>query len=259
MYYEVYVDVLFVENLWMNLLLLWLTARVWHTSVKRQRIVVAALTGSLGACALTVFSAGLSGMGCFLGSILLAAGMIRIAFSREKGFLTRLVLLYITGFVLNGILRYLEQFHDMAGVWLAVSSSLSALGLSAVEYALRRRREHLGLTVQAELKLGAGVVKTEALHDTGNSLRDPVSGRPVCILSGELLEALLRGAGRETLPHAVPFHTISQSGILKAYILDELVLYLPEGKRVLKQPMVASMPGKSSQYQLILHRDMLSS
>lgn len=259
MYYEVYVDVLFVENLWMNILLLWLTARADRVSVKKWRIIMAAGAGSLGACLLTIFSAGLSGAGCFLGSILLAAGMVRIAFSRDRGFLARLVLLYITGFILNGILRYLEQFHYMAGIWLAVSSSLSVCLLSAAEYALRCRRKNLGLIVQTELKLGVGKIKTEALFDTGNSLYDPVSGKPVCILARDLLEQLLKESAREIIPRAVPYHTISQNGILEAYILDELILYLPDGKKILERPVVAFMPGKESQYKLILHRDMLPS
>lgn len=259
MYYEVYVDVLFVKNLWMNILLLWLCAGVWQISVKKWRIVMAAGAGSLGACLLTIFSAGLSGTGCFLGSILLAAGMIRIAFSGGRGFPARLVLLYITGFIFSGILRYLEQFHYMAGIWLAVSSSLAAVGLSMAERALRHRRKHLGLIVQAELKLGDTVIKTEALHDTGNSLYDPISGKPVCILEKKLLSRLLLESGREKMPHAVPFHTISQNGILEAHILDELILYLPDGKRSFRHPMVASMPETNSRYPLILHRDMLPS
>lgn len=258
MYYEVYVDVLFVENLWMNLLLLWLLTRVHRISAKKPRVAAAAAAGSLGACLMTIFSAGLTGAGYFLGSVLLAAGMVRLAFG-GRDFFSRLILLYISGFAVNGILRYQEQFYPAAGLWLCAGGTAAAGCLSLAECALRYRKKHLGLIVQTELKRKDKVIKTEALYDTGNGLFDPVSGRPVSILDGELLRELLLGGGEPPLPHMVPYHTISQGGILEAYILDEMILFLPEGKRRISHPMVASMPGKNSRYSLILHRDMLSS
>ena len=56
MYYEVYVDVLFVENLCMNAMLLLLTAWWDQAEIKVLRTVAAAALGSLGACVLVVVS-----------------------------------------------------------------------------------------------------------------------------------------------------------------------------------------------------------
>lgn len=259
MYYEVYVDVLFVENLWMNAMLLLLTAWADQAEVKKARIAAAAFLGSLGACALTVASSWLSGIGYFLGCIALAAGMIFIAFPRRRHFGIRTVSLYLECFVLNGILRYLEQFHRMSGVWFAVFSSISVLVLTAAESIRRIRRGESAGSCSVILRCGKCQMPVEALYDTGNSLYDPISGKAVSILSGELLERLLRESGKENLPRMIPYHTIAQQGLLEAYVLDEMELCDSRGKRCVKNPMIARMPEKNRQCQLILHRDLLSS
>ena len=67
MYYEVYVDVLFVENLWVNVCLLLLTSRLMGYQTDRKRIAAGAALGSMGACLLETGSAYLTTAGWFLG------------------------------------------------------------------------------------------------------------------------------------------------------------------------------------------------
>lgn len=259
MYYEVYVDVLFVENLWMNAVLLLLTAWADQAPVKKGRIAAAAAAGSLGACLLTIASVRLSGISFFFGALALAAGMVWIAFPDRRHFWFRVPALYIECFLLNGILRYLEQFHRLSGVWFAFFSSVSAVFLMAVEQIRKKRRQRQERTCQVILCHGACRISVEALYDTGNGLYDPVSGRPVNILNGKLLDRLLSESGRECLPRIIPYHTISGQGIMEAYILDGMELLHSGGSYFIKNPMAARMPEENGQYQLILHRDLQSS
>lgn len=259
MYYEVYVDVLFVENLWMNAMLLLLTAWADQAAVKKARIAAAAVLGSLGACMLTIASAWLSGIGYFCGCIALAAGMVFVAFPERKHLGFRTLSLHLECFVMNGLLRYLERFHRLSGVWFAVFSGISVLFLAAAEYIRKSRRKKKERLCSVILHCGGCQMPVEALYDTGNSLYDPVSGRAVSILDGTLLEQLLEKSGKENLPRLIPYHTIAQHGILEAYILDEMELSDSSGKRCVKHPLIARMPEGNRQYQLILHRDLLSS
>lgn len=259
MYYEVYVDVLFVENLWMNAMLLFLAVWKVQGTVKAGRILAAAAAGSLGACILHIASARLSGMHYILGTVILAAGMTAIACPGRKHFFRRMFSLYAESFLLNGILRYLEQFHRLAGVWFAVFSSISAAGLVAAEYIWNKRKRENERMVSVVLYHGVCRIPVKALYDTGNSLYDPVSKKAVSILDGEVLEEILLKSERENLPKLVPYDTISEHGILEAYILDGMELEPGNADQWISHPMVARMPNKSRQYQLILHRDLLSS
>ncbi|HBN56712.1 MAG TPA: hypothetical protein DD414_08040 [Lachnospiraceae bacterium] len=259
MYYEVYVDVLFVENLCMNAILLFLTAWWEQAEVKALRTVTAAALGSLGACVLVVVSDRLSGVGYFLGSAALAAGMVCMTFGNRRHFAFRVLCLYMQSFVLNGILRYLEQFHRMSGVWFACYSGASAIVLLAAEYIFKNRKKVEKRTCLAILYHGGCRISIEALFDTGNGLYDPVSKRAVSILDQEVLKKLLDGSGKENLPRFIPYHTISGKGILTAYVLDGMELMFSGEQRYLKYPMVAVMPDENIQYKLILHRDLIPS
>ncbi len=259
MYYEVYVDVLFVKNLWMNAILLLLSAWMVQETVKAGRIIAAAAAGSLGACILYIASARLNGIHYILGTVILAAGMTEIACPGRKHFLQRMFSLYIESFLLNGILQYLEQFHRLSGVWFAVFSSISAVCLMAAEYIWRNRKKEKELFFSVVLHHGMCRMPVKALYDTGNSLYDPVSKRAVSILDGEILDEILLKSERQNLPRYIPYDTISGHGILEAYVLDKMVLKSGEEDRLIFDSMVARMPNKSRQYQLILHRDLLSS
>lgn len=259
MYYEVYVDVLFVQNLWMNGLLLLLTAWADRAPVRRGRIMLAAAVGSLGVCLLTVCSAWLTGAGWLLGNIILAAGMVSIAYPDRRHVLFRVVSLYLECFLMNGMLRYMGQFHQPAGIWFLLFGGVSFLCLLSAEYWMRRRRRSRERTCRAVLYLGEGKIQADALFDTGNSLYDPIVRSPVSVLDGQLLDGLLKMSGRENLPHMIPYHTIAQNGILEAYVLDRMELEGERERYRIERPVVARMPETDREYQLILHRDLLSS
>lgn len=102
MYYEVYVDVLFVENLWVNVCLLLLTSRLMGYQTDRKRIAAGAALGSMGACLLETGSAYLTTAGWFLGTILTAAVMVRTAYGKRNTYIKCLVVLYLEGWLLGG-------------------------------------------------------------------------------------------------------------------------------------------------------------
>ncbi len=256
MYYEVYIDVLFVKNLCMNVMLLFLTAWADQSAVHKFRIIAAATTGSIAACLLTICSASLTGPIWLFASAVLAAGMVYIAFPDKKHILTRTLCLYMESFVLNGILRYLEQFYSLSGIWFAVFSSISVMLLTIAEYILKNRRKENERTCSVVLYHGACRILVDALYDTGNGLYDPISGRAVSILDHTVMEKLLKESGKENLPKFIPYHTISERGILEAYVLDSMEFLTPSESRWIQHPMVARMPKEHGQYQLILHRDL---
>ena len=141
MYYEVYVDVLFVENLWVNVCLLLLTSRLMGYQTDRKRIAAGAALGSMGACLLETGSAYLTTAGWFLGTILTAAVMIRTAYGKRNTYIKCLVVLYLEGWLLGGTVRYLEQFYVLAGFMLAGGSMVLAGILLAVQWVLVKLRE----------------------------------------------------------------------------------------------------------------------
>ncbi len=259
MYYEVYVDVLFVKNFWMDALLLLLTAWIWQKRIRLPRLLLAAGAGSLGACLMAAASAHLSGIIYFLGTFFLAAGMTWILFGTGGSFWPYLGTVYLEGFLLNGMLSYLNQFYPMAGFYFGVFSGISFLVLLLAEYLRNKKRAWKSRIFKVLLIQGEKEFLVEGLYDTGNGLYDPVSGKQVCILSQSLFGEFLEQPGQETKFRVIPYRTISESGILRACVLDRMVIRCSGEDRIVEKPLIACMPGGHAQYQLILHRDMLAS
>lgn len=259
MYYEVDVDLLFLENLWMNVILLLLTAWSCRFPVKFWRILIAAGLGSMGACIMTVCSATLTNFAYFSNMLLLSAIMAAVGFPRKKYFFLTVIGLYLEGFALSGILRFWKMvvpFGEMQ-IWLA--EGMGAALLAMLELLLRTRRKKADLSKEVLLYCDGGKIRVKAWYDTGNGLYDPFNGKPVSILEQGCMNQLLVSAEQERIPRKIPYRTIDREGMLDVYILDAMEIDGPEEIFRIERPEVACMPEAIRSCQLLLHRDLLPS
>lgn len=259
MYYEVYVDILFLENLWMDAELLVLTAKLFRKPLHAGRILAAAIAGSLGACLLTIGSEWISKAGCFLGSLFLAVLMTAIAFGREKHFRLTVAGLYLECFLMGGFLRYADQFYRLNGMVFLMAGSVAGVVLSGLETLILEKKKEEQRVCRAVLICGSCQLELEGLLDTGNGLTDPVSRSPVSLVDRAYMELLLKGDRTERIPRMIPYQTISQKGILTAYRIDIMKIRNLSETVEIQKPWIAVMPQSAGRYPLILHRDLLSS
>ena len=109
----------------------------------------------------------------------------------------------------------------------------------------------------ATLINGTKKICVKAILDTGNSLKEPISGKPTCVLDGLTAKQLWTG---EDLFRAVPWHGVGDArGILKAYFLPELRLDLGGLVKVVRNVYVAVAPeeGKTKDACLIIQPKIL--
>lgn len=259
MYYEVDVDLLFLENLWMNVILLLLTSWCCQLPVKFWRIAMAAMLGSVGACIMTVYSAALTNFMYFFGVLLLSTVMTWIGLSGRKYFFLATAGLYLEGFALGGVFRFLKMLDPTGGIHVCLLEGVAVILLAGLEVILRIRRKRAELLKVVMLYCGGEKLQVQAWYDTGNSLYDPFNGKPVSILEKSCMEQLLSHAERERISRKIPYRTIDREGILDVYILDVMEIDSPEETIRIERPEVACMPEKIRSCQLLLHRDLLPS
>lgn len=167
-------------------------------------------------------------------------------FGMQRGALRRSILFVLLQLALNGIGVGLGK----GGFWSAAASAAGVFVLCAVGF---RGQPVDGGLVPVELCCGSNRVQLMALRDTGNTLRDPVTGRPVLVVSAEIADRLT-GLSREQLKRPVealssgmipglrliPYRTIGQDcGMMLAIQLQDvrigkwkgssLVAFAPEG------------------------------
>ena len=197
----VYADSVFALNALVDYLLLLGTARLAGIPLRRGRYLIAALLG--GMYAVACFLPG----GGFLAQtpVKAAAGIFLalVAFGGEERLFRLTVLLFVVscamaggvlgvGLLSGGAIPAVNGifYTDIDARVLLVTATAAYLLLSLV---FRAAATHgvAGELLDVRLSLGGRSVELTALHDTGNSLRDPLTGGHVLVISpaaaGELL------------------------------------------------------------------------
>ncbi len=191
----IYADSLFALSVLTDYLLCLTTARLCSLRLRRGRYVLAALLG--GVYAVAVFLPGLSWLAHPLCQLAAAGVMGLAAFGGEEKLL-RCVAAFLAvsasfgGAAWTVALRQgtLPAPHPLAlaGVFTGVYAVLTLLSLTR----RRRAREHL---VEAALTLGGRRAVFTALEDSGNCLRDPLTGDRVLLAAPAALRGLFPGRG----------------------------------------------------------------
>lgn len=222
-----YLDLVVLLNFLVDFLLLIGTNRLSGYPAKPGRAAAAALLGGIygGACVLPGFS--------FLGNTLwrLAslALMALIAFGRGSGSLRRGVLFVLLTMALGGVAMGLNE------------NSFAAIVISAAAVCLMCLvgfRGRAGQTEYADVELTLGTKKKTltALRDTGNTLKDPITGQPVLVVGADVAWELLEltqnelekpietmEKGKISGLRLIPYRAVGQpAGLLLALRMDEV-------------------------------------
>ena len=224
----VYLDSLLFFELVSDLTLLWAAGKLCQARRQKLRLLAAACLGAVYALLSLLWPPAAS----LPGKAVSLAGMLLAAYGREKG-LWRLGLAFLA-------MCAVYAGAASAVIWTAGRASLRALvfalgislGVCALPFRFSGRR---GGRVRLRLVCGDRSVELTALKDTGNQLREPLSGDPALIAEEAdllpLLEPALRSrlAATAGLPaperltvlgpgfRLLPYRTLGGSGLLLAF------------------------------------------
>ncbi|MCM1193203.1 MAG: sigma-E processing peptidase SpoIIGA [Butyrivibrio sp.] len=243
MRYELYVDSLFLVNFVMNLYILMLVDRsTFHTAAPRRLLLGAALGGG---CYLLLFLLNVPvPWKLFLGAAG-ALGMLPVAFPVRglRNFLKLMEKMLVFSFCLGGgLLFLLRSFPVGGGALTGIFGILGAGGIVCLflgRFPWESKPENS--ICRVTLVRGEKQVTVSALIDSGNSLSEPVSGKPVCVVEEEVFRRLWEDGGQ--LFRAIPYHSIGKrKGILKGYLLPELQVELHGMRKAFYEIYIAVSP-----------------
>ncbi len=265
MYYELYIDAFFLINFMMDYILLSLVRRMVSCHATRGSVLGGAALGALCTCIIIV----IPGINVFVKFILFHGALnilmiktgLRIGWN--KTFLRAFILLYISGFLVGGIMEYLHQYIRVGSLFfaLAIAGYFVSLGAFNMLTYLAEKRVR---SCRVRLFKNGREYETEALVDTGNRLRDPVTGKPVSIISSEAAKALAIGGWGKELTDTerfwyIPYHSIGkEDGVMPAGALDQIwILKNPLLK--IESPIVAVCEANmtADDYEMIMSPDLL--
>ncbi|MCI8303193.1 MAG: sigma-E processing peptidase SpoIIGA [Lawsonibacter sp.] len=197
----IYIDTLFLLNAAVDYLLLLAAARLAGEPLRRCRFALGAVLGGVYAAA--IFLPGLGFLShplcrvCSLALMLVAAyggsrrllrqGLLFVALTCALGGgVVAIGLLGGTGLTLgHGV------FYSALDIKVVLLSAAVCYGVLTLAFQrLGKHSAAAGELVAVKLRLGERSVALTALVDTGNTLTDPASGRPVVVAEGARLAAL---------------------------------------------------------------------
>lgn len=262
MYYELYIDVLFLENLILDYLLLRLTRLLLGCPTTQPRLLLAAGLGSLSFCILCGVSLMWTVPGMLISYIGISVLMVKLGFHiKEWRLLARAVgLLYICSLLLGGIITWLEGVIALSVLPLWVLMALSLVLLEILARWLFSMRKQKARLCEVTLSYGGVLRRATGLWDTGNSLYDPLHCKPVSIVERRILEPEV---SKEELLFQIPYHSLGEAnGMLPALIADYLSVQLGDRRCVISRPVLGLTEeplSSDGSYDLILNPDLVDS
>ncbi|MBQ9932101.1 MAG: sigma-E processing peptidase SpoIIGA [Firmicutes bacterium] len=275
----IYAEFLFLENALVGWLLLYLTGRLFGNLPGCRRLLLGSLLSGLAAFILFLPYQPLWLLALF--RLFFPLGLILMVFGRKGGWtriFRQLILFYLLSFGAGGITVGLLYFTETPGVtaggffytgkltWLHVGLGIvgSWLGLSFLVRFLRQRMQRQRTTASLRIVAGDRSISVRGFMDTGNFLRDPLSGCPVILAEEKVFQKLWPGGIPPSRFRLIPFQSLGASnGILRGVLPDAIYLETEPPRKLKKGVVIAlcdetlSKGLQGEEYDLILHPEIL--
>ena len=201
----VYIDLIFFENLIMNSIIIYATAILLKIKPKIWRVLISSSIG--GAYAIVIYISKFKVYESIILKIILSIIMVYIAFNPQnmKKLWKQVLIFYLTSFVFGGAALYLIYFIKpqniliknglFAGEYVLKTILLGAImGLVIIKVSIKIIKTKIrpkDMYCRIKIKLNGKEVQTNAMIDTGNLVKEPITNIPVIIVERSLLYEIL--------------------------------------------------------------------
>ena len=258
--YELYADVVLVNNFTMDFLLLAAVRRMMKLEVRKGGLFTASMAGALFALAVMIVPLPVFFLSSALGSIGMSLVMVLLAFRLRSlvELFRALGGLYLSSAMAAGMMELLRPLDVFFSVWGFGTAGLLSVGGSCFLWKqMSCQAVRNGHLYAVDLYFGEKKRTVTALLDTGNHLTEPISGKPVSVLWGEAAEGLYDGAAGV---FCIPFRTVGEEdGLLYAVRGDRMEIQMDGWRKRIEHPYIAISQQPLSQndsYQMLLNEKL---
>ena len=201
----IYLDIIIVENLIMNYIILYATGLISKSKISHLRIFLASAIGAI--YAVMVYISKLHIYSNMLLKIILSIIIVFVAFYPQnvKKMWKQLVLFYLTTFTFGGVATYLIYVLKpqnivikngmYAGIYVLKVIFIGAIiGTIILIIAFRFAKNKItkkDMICKVKIKLNGKEVVLDTMVDTGNMLKEPLTGNPVVVVEKTSLYDLM--------------------------------------------------------------------
>lgn len=278
-----YVDLLFVLNFMMDMMVLLLTGWVLGLELLGKRLVTAATAGAFAGCLFTIGSQGLglrvlsSVPGELLCGIGLCVIMVHLSFAPHTGqaWIREVLATYGISFLLGGMLSWLQQKVSPRNYAVAVAVAFLVFCMGQILYKKVKAQEQAICKVSIQME--EGVIHGRGLWDTGNLLTMPGTGTPVTVVGIDVLEKAMSKVQQEQYHHMmqsfdlpetgewqwIPYRSVGcPSGLMPVLRVSHMVIHTETGDVWIPKAFLGICPhpvSGSNAYEMILNPKLRTS
>lgn len=276
---SVYADVLFLINFCMNYIVLAISRKILNSSAAYWRIIVSAIVGSV--YSILIFFPNIQFIYTMIIKFMVSIALAFIAFGfiNKKRFILSVAVFYIVNFIFGGACMALLYSTNVGVKTQAIvkngtfymnlplrniilASLISYIFISGISWFVKNKNNDKIYDVR--LLMNDKTIVVKGMLDTGNSLIDPVSKRPVIITEWNVVKKLLDYNGELTKItdyiaddkiRMIPYKSVGKKdGIMWGISIDEIQFNNTSVKNII----IGVYDGiLSEEYNLLLHRSLM--
>ena len=294
----VYIDIVLLENLCMNYIILFATGYIMKIKMKQIRIVTSSLLG--GIYAVVAYLEILPIYSNFSMKIILSVLMVYIAFKPNgvKNLFKQLTIFYLTSFAFGGcafaLLYFVKPQNILMrnGVYvgtypikIALLGGIIGFIITYIAFKIVKTKLHKkDMIYNIQIDIGKKSIKLKAMLDTGNLLKEPISGIPVVVVEKSKLyevlptklldniDKIIGGDGDTLLDQIeekeyltrfrmIPFSSVGkQNGLMLGFKADQVVIYKDDEIQKRKEVIIGifnQILSKNQSYSALIGLDLL--
>lgn len=273
-----YLDVYFLNNFIIDAVLLLIFCFVMRIRVRLYKIIFAALIGAVTNCLLIILNCYGNVLHLFnlcIAFIMLAVIVGRQIFAFEL-IIKYIVIFYINGFMIGGILTGITGNSCSIIIFDGIVIITAALlYIIAGEHGINRFRQYNSDLYEVTLYKGDRIYSGSGYYDSGNSVREPISGSKVIIGDVTRMDSFLTEGEKKyirmfpvlpsewdgaTYIRGIPYNSLgNRKGILPGIRIDRIDIRRGQKQKTYNNIYVGISIDKLSfdeKYDFILHREM---
>lgn len=267
---NIYIDVYFGFNFLMDFLVILILEIIVKSKKAVVRGIISSIVGALYAVILLVFNMK-GGMIYFLTYIVISEIMLWISLGKQtiKDNLKNIIILYGITFFMNGIINLLyygfdgsqnivmranNTYYGKINIFIVlIIGVILCIVIKKYSDSITKYIKNLGNIYKVSVVLGSKEIELKALRDTGNSLVEPMTGKPVSIVE----KSTVNQFKNETIKYLlIPYNSVGKKhGLLEAFIADKISV---DGIEI-EKAIIGIYNGKLSQnnkYEMILNPNL---
>lgn len=276
----IYLDIILFENILMNVLIIYTSNYFNRSKVNFFRIFISSIIGAVYYIAILLPQT--SFLNFYIYKIILSIIMVLIGFEYRDiySFIKGLGLFYFTSFIYGGIAYAIGNFFVTSNYKnyysvkiILLACILSFILIKKVVKSIKNNMYYSNYDYYIDIYIENKIKKIKGFLDTGNNMRDPITNKPVLIVSYESIkdilpkdvdlnknmeEILVKNKRVKLLPY---ISVGNSNGLMLGYKTDKIKIYINRGEIILKNITIGinkTKLGRDSNFDALLSIDLLN-